>query len=109
MPPCLLFFPFNFILLSSEEEKRRKCKGKSRLPISGAPTEGGVDVCSAIGKDLVKSLTDFAAGLDEDLRLCPVRCLRVYLQLTAPGVNCPQRLFVSPWNPSGSISKNASV
>ena len=35
------------------------------MPISEAPTEGGVDVCSAIGKDLVKSLTDFAAGLDE--------------------------------------------
>ena len=40
---------------------------------------------------LVKSLTDFAAGLDEDLLLCPVRCLRVYLQRTAPGVNRPRR------------------
>ena len=38
---------------------------------------------------LVKSLTDFAAGLDEDLLLCPVRCLRIYLQHTAPGVNRP--------------------
>ena len=56
---------------------------------------------------LVKSLTDFAAGLDEDLLLCLVRCLRVYLQRTAPGVNRPRRLFVSPKNPSRSISKNA--
>ena len=56
---------------------------------------------------LVKSLTDFAAGLDEDLLLCPVRCLRVYLQCTALGVNRPRRLFVSPTNPSRSISKNA--
>ena len=56
---------------------------------------------------LVKSLTDFAAGLDEDLLLCPIRCLRVYLQRTAPGVNHPRRLFVSPRNPSRSISKNA--
>ena len=56
---------------------------------------------------LVKSLTDFAAGLDEDLLLCPVRCLRVYLQRTSPGVNRPRRLFVSPRNPSRSISKNA--
>ena len=77
------------------------------MPISEAPTEGGVDVYSAIGKDLVKSLTDFTVGLDEDLVLCPVRRLRVYLQHTTLGVNRPRRLFVSPWNPSGSISKNA--
>ena len=56
---------------------------------------------------LVKSLTDFAAGLDEDLLLCPVRCLRIYLQCTAPGVNCPRRLFVSPRNPTRAISKSA--
>ena len=56
---------------------------------------------------LVKSLTDFAAGLDEDLLLCLVRCLRVYLQRTSLGVNRPRHLFVSPRNPSRSISKNA--
>ena len=56
---------------------------------------------------LVKSLTDFAAGLDENLLLCPVRCLRIYLQRTAPGVNRPRRLFVSPRNPTRAISKNA--
>ena len=43
---------------------------------------------------LVKSPTDFAAGLDEDLLLYPIRCVRVYLQRIAPGVNCPQRIFV---------------
>ena len=56
---------------------------------------------------LVKSLADFAAGLDEDLLLCPVRCLRIYLQRTVPGVNRPRRLFVSPRNPTRAISKNA--
>ena len=56
---------------------------------------------------LVKSLTDFAAGLDEDLLLCPIRCLRVYLQRTSPGVNRPRCLFVSPRNPARAISKNA--
>ena len=56
---------------------------------------------------LVKSLTDFAAGLDEDLLLCPVRCLRVYLQRTSPCVNRPRCLYVSPRNPARSISKNA--
>ena len=28
---------------------------------------------------LVKSLSDFAAGLQEELLLCPVRALRIYL------------------------------
>ena len=31
---------------------------------------------------LVKSLSDFAAGLDDDLLLCPVRALRFYLDRT---------------------------
>ena len=56
---------------------------------------------------LVKSLTGFAAGLDEDLLLCPVRCLREYLQRTSSGVNRPRCLFLSPRNPSRAISKNA--
>ena len=56
---------------------------------------------------LVKSLADFAAGLDEDLLYCPVRCLRIYLQCTAPGVNRPRRLFVCLRNPMRAISRNA--
>ena len=56
---------------------------------------------------LVKSLTDFAKGLDDDLLLCPVRCLRKYLQRTSAGVSRPRRLFVSPRNPSRAMSKNA--
>ena len=46
-------------------------------------------------------------GLDEDLLLCPVRCLRVYLQRTSPGVHRPRRMFVSPRNPARAILKNA--
>ena len=42
---------------------------------------------------LVKSLTDFAKGLDDDLLLCPVRCLREYLQRTSAGVNRLRRSF----------------
>ena len=42
---------------------------------------------------LVKSLTDFAAGLDQELLLCPVRALREYLQRTSAVVNRPHRLF----------------
>ena len=56
---------------------------------------------------LVKSLADFAAGLDSDLLLCPVRALRLYLlraRSLSPGRH---RLFVSPRRPSRAMSKNA--
>ena len=56
---------------------------------------------------LVKPLSDFAAGLDNDLLLCPVRALRVYLDRIAPLAPLRHRLFVSPRCPSRSISKNA--
>ena len=44
----------------------------------------------------VKSLVDFAAGLSEDLLLCPVRSLSAYIARTSQFVNRPRRLFVSP-------------
>ena len=56
---------------------------------------------------LVKSLADFAAGLDTDLLLCPVRALRLYLlraRSLSPGLH---HLFVSPRRPSRAMSKNA--
>ena len=56
---------------------------------------------------LVKSLADFAAGLDTDLLLCPVRALRLYLlraRSLSPGRH---RLFVSPRRPARPISTNA--
>ena len=56
---------------------------------------------------LVKSLADFAAGLDTNLLLCPVRALRLYLpraRSLSPGRH---RLFVSPRRPSRAMSKNA--
>ena len=56
---------------------------------------------------LVKSLSDFAAGLDDDLLLCPVRTLRIYLDWTNPLAPLRHRLFVSPRHPSRAISKNA--
>ena len=56
---------------------------------------------------LVKSSSDFAAGLDDDLLLCPVRALRVYQDRTASLAPLRHRLFVSPRCPSRSISKNA--
>ena len=56
---------------------------------------------------LVRSLSDFAAGLEEYLLLCPVRALRIYLQRTASFSPRPRRLFVSPRRPSHSLSKTA--
>ena len=53
----------------------------------------------------VKSLGDFAAGMLEDLLLCPVRSLSAYLDRTSGLVNRPRRLFVSKC-PSRVMSKN---
>ena len=55
---------------------------------------------------LVKSLSDFAAGLYDNLLLCPVRALRIYLDRTASFAP-RHRLFVSPRRTSHSLSKNA--
>ena len=44
----------------------------------------------------VPSLGDFAAGMPEDLLLCPVRAFSAYLDRTSGVVNRPRRLFVSP-------------
>ena len=56
---------------------------------------------------LVRSLSDFAAGLDDDLLLCPVRALRVYLDGISSLSPLRHRLFVSPRRPSRPLSKNA--
>ena len=56
---------------------------------------------------LVKSLSDFVAGLDDDLLLCPVRALCIYLDRTSTLAPLRHRLFVSPRRPSRALSKNA--
>ena len=56
---------------------------------------------------LVRSLSDFAAGLDDDLLLCPVRALRIYLQRIRSLSPLRHRFFVSPRCPSCAMSKNA--
>ena len=53
----------------------------------------------------VQSLGDFAAGMPEDLLLCPVRALSAYLDRTSGIVNRPRRLFVSSKCPSRAMSK----
>ena len=60
-----------------------------------------------IPRSLVRSLSDFAAGLDDDLLLCPVRALRIYLDRLSALSPLRRRLFVSPSRPSRPLSKNA--
>ena len=56
---------------------------------------------------LVKSLSDFAAGLDDDFLLCPVRALRIYLDRLSSLSPLRHRLFVYPRRPTCPLSKNA--
>ena len=54
----------------------------------------------------IPSLSDFAAGLPEEMLLCPVRSLSEYIARTSSVPNRPRRLFVSLRNPSRAMSKN---
>ena len=56
---------------------------------------------------LVRSLSDFVAGLYDDLLLCPVWALRIYLDRLSTLSPLRRRLFVSPSYPSRPLSKNA--
>ena len=55
----------------------------------------------------VRSLADFVGDLPEELLLCPVRALRIYLSRTASLSPSPRSLFVSPRAPSRPLSMNA--
>ena len=56
---------------------------------------------------LVTSLSDFATGLDDELLLCPVHALHIYLDRTSSFSPLPRRLFLPPRKPSHALSKNA--
>ena len=75
------------------------------LPLS--PLLVGMPASLTSRSFLVKSLADFAAGLDIDLLLCPVWALRFYLLRTRSLSPRHHRLFVSPRRPSRAMSKNA--
>ena len=55
----------------------------------------------------VCSLRDFDGDLPNELLLCPVRALWVYLLHAASISPCPRSLLVSPRSPSCPLSKNA--
>ena len=54
----------------------------------------------------IQSLSDFAAGLPDEMLLCPFRALSEYVARTSRFVNRPRRLFVSSRNPSHAVSNN---
>ena len=55
----------------------------------------------------VPSLTHFVGSLPDELLLCPVRALGIFLRRTSSLSPCPHSLFVSPRCPSRALSKNA--
>ena len=55
----------------------------------------------------VRSLSDFVGDLPDELLLCPVRALHLYLTRTASLPSRPRSLFISPRTPSRPLSKNA--
>ena len=56
---------------------------------------------------VVRSLKDFVGDLQEELLLCPVRALRIYLDRTGNLKPHPRSLFISPKVTFKAISKNA--
>ena len=55
----------------------------------------------------VRSLKDFVGNLPEELLLCPVRALRIYLDRTGKLKPHPRALFISPKVTFKAITKNA--
>ena len=55
----------------------------------------------------VPSLSDFVGSLPDELLLCPVRALRIFLRRTSSLSPRPRSLFVSPRSPSCPLSTNA--
>ena len=56
---------------------------------------------------LVTSLQNFVGDMPEDCFLCPVRAIHLYIDSTLSLSPRPHSLFVSPSNPSRSLSTNA--
>ena len=76
----------------------------SYVPEFLAKTETAV--CPLPRTFAIQSLSDFAAGLPDELLLFPVRALSEYVARTSRFVNRPRRLFVSSRCPSRAMSKN---
>ena len=77
----------------------------SYLPEFRANTESAVNLLPR--SFCVRSLVDFVGDLPDELLLCPVCALRLYLSRAASVSPRPRSLFVSPRSPSRSLSKNA--
>ena len=76
----------------------------SYLPEFRAKTESTSNLLSR--SFVVRSLRDFVGSLPDELLLCPVRAVRVYVSRTSSVSPRPRSLFVSPRTPTRPISKN---
>ena len=91
--------------ISSRVAKRSIHLSLSYLPEFVAKTENEANPIPR--SFLIKSLSDYAAGLEEGALLCPVRTLEYYLERTRNIQSRPKNFFVSPRKPQRPISKNA--
>ena len=87
----------------------------SYLPEFRVKTESSVNLLPR--SFCVRSLVDFVGDLPEELLLCPVRVLRIYISRVSSVSRCPRSLFVSPRSrayssssssPSGAPSSSSS-
>ena len=63
--------------------------------------------CKSLPRNFVLKDLSRLVGQEEEVKLCPVRCLREYLDRTKPHrIPTNKRLFVSPRDPSRPASKN---
>ena len=76
----------------------------SYLPEFRAKSESTVNPLSWYFR--VRSLRDFVCDLPDELLLCPVRALQIYLNSTSSLSPCPRSLFVFPRSPTRPLSKN---
>ena len=77
----------------------------SYLPEFRVKTESSVNLLPR--SFCVRSLVDFVGDLPEELLLCPVRVLRIYISRVSSVSRRPRSLFVSPRSPTRALSKNA--
>ena len=77
----------------------------SYLPEFQAKTESSANLLPR--SFCVRSLSDFVGDLPDELLLCPVRALHLYISQVSLVSPRPRTLFVSPLSPSWSLSKNA--
>ena len=91
--------------LSAEVASCREGLVLAYLPEFVAKTESSSNPIDRVFT--LRSLDDFVGNCPEEMLLCPVRALSVYMRRVGSMVARPRSLFLSPRFPSRGISKNA--